>query len=212
MKTTQLYVKKKQLRLQKRRIYYVWYLMFLFYLSCGNKEANEQPLSDEQISFNLSKNGKTDPKLLIGEWDAVAFAYTANGHKIYEVVKIKSAHLVIPVAPTGSECKVYDPEIGSFKSSVKWGLECSNSFGWLCSISGNSIKFTSCGGTKMGLPCPDEENDILKAFYNAYSFVIKGNELMIFFTDDKDRFFGDDAKHCSIAGGKKMNLIIFKKR
>jgi len=171
-----------------------------------------EPLSDEQISINLSENGKSDPELLIGEWDAIKFAYTADGHKISDVVNITSAQLVIPVVPTDSECEVFDPKIGSFKSSVQWGLKSINGSGWLCSISRNSIKVTCCGYTKRGVPCPHEEWDIFTAFYNAYSFVINGNELMIYFTENKDRFFGDAAKRCSIAGEKKMNLIIFKKR
>jgi len=106
---------------------------------------------------------------------------------------------------------VYNPETGVYTASETCKLRVINGSGWLCSLSGNSIKFSFCGQTKIGIPCPHEEWDIFKAFYKASSFVIKGNELMIFFTEDEDGFFGDVSKRCSIAGEKKMNLIIFKK-
>jgi len=178
--------------------------------SCQDRsEAGQlEPLSDEQISINLSENGVTDPDLLIGEWDAIKFAYTADGHNISDVIKIKSAYLEIPVAPTDSECTVYDPEIGTYTSSKHWVLHSEiNGGNWLCSLSGNSLKFSFCGSTRINVPRPHEELDMIYAINNAYSFVIKGNMLMIFFTEDeKVKNFP------SIAGDKKMNLIIFKKR
>ena len=68
----------------------------------------------------------------------------------------------------------------------------------------------------MGVPCPHEENDIVGAFYYAYSFVVNKNELMIFFSrDEKNKIVaGSSIFGCttSIAGEKKINIIIFKKR
>jgi len=177
--------------------------------SCQSKnEVNDQPLSDELITLNLSENGKTDPSLLIGEWDAIKFAYTANGTKIFDIVKIKSASLEIPIVPTGTECEVYDPETGMHKASEKWLLRSSiNGGGWICSLSENLIKLTFCGSTKIYVPNPHEEWDLVWALNNAKSFVIKGNELMIFFTGDEE-----NKGFTSIAGDKKINLLILKKR
>jgi len=199
-------IKKSFERLQKVAILT---LCVVFSWSCQNrKDLPEEPLSDELISFNLSESGTIDPELLIGEWDAIKFAYTADGQKISDVVKIKSADLVIPVAPTDTVCEVYDTETGMHIFSEQWNLRCINGSMWLASISGNSIRFTLCGTTKRGLPhYPHEEQDIYWAFYNAKSFVIKGNEAMIYFAGDED-----DKDFISIAGEKKINLIILKKR
>jgi hypothetical protein len=175
--------------------------------SCENINEADQPLSDEQIAFNLSNSGENDPALLIGEWDCVKFAYTADGNNVSDVVKITSSVLVIQVAATSSECEVYDLATGMYRQLEMWRLHCINSSGWLCSLSGNSIKFTFCGGTKIGVPIPHEEWDIEWAFHNAHSFVIKGNELMIFFTGDEG-----DKKFTSVAGNKKINLLILKKQ
>ena len=206
----QIFIKKPFARMQKFTLATLCIVYTLLSWSCQNKNEVDL-LSDEQISFNLSQNGKTDPELLIGEWDAVKFAYTADGHRISDVVKISSAQLEIPVAPTYFECDVYNPENGVYTASETWKLYVINGSAWVCSLSGNSIKVSFCGQTKRGVPCPHEEWDIFRAFYNAYSFVIKGNELIIFFIEDVDGFFGDVSKPCSIVGGKKMNLIIFKK-
>ena len=198
-------IKKSFERLQKVAILT---LCVVLSWSCQNrKDLPEEPLSDELISFNLSKSGTIDPELLIGEWDAIKFAYTADGQKISDVVKIKNADLVIPVAPTDTVCEVYDTETGMHIFSEQWNLRCINGSMWLASISGNLINLTFCGSTKMGVPIPHEEWDMVWALDNAKSFVIKGNELMIFFTGDED-----DKDFTSIAGEKKINLIIFKKR
>ena len=182
----------------------------LFSWSCQNRNEADlpEPLSDEMISFSLSENGKIDPELLIGEWDAKKFAYTADGHKISDVVNIKNALLDIQSAHTSSVCETYDPETGMISLSKMWILHSSiNGGGWLSSLSGNLINLTFCGSTKMGVPNPHEENDIVWALDNAKSFVIKGNELMIFFSgDEKTKGF------TSIAGNKRINLLILKKR
>ena len=184
-------------------------IMIVSCWSCQSKnEADSQSLSSEQISSNLLIDGVIDPALLIGEWDCIKFAYTADGTKISDIVKIKTASLEIPTVHTGTECEVYDPETGMHKASEKWLLRSSiNGGGWICSLSKNLIKLTFCGSTKIGVPIPHEEWDLVWALDNAYSFVIKGNELMIFFSgDEKNKGF------TSIAGDKKINLLIFNKR
>jgi len=169
--------------------------------SCQN---DAEPLSDDQISINLSKKGKNDPKLLIGVWEAVKFAYTADGKKISDVVNIESVILKVPCVPPSPDCMVDYTE--------QWWLFCANFGIWNCSLSGNSINLKYCVGTNAGSGCPHEEVDMYNALTNAYSFVIKGNELMIFFTGGEYHPFYVHAKHCSIAGEKKTNIIIFEKR
>ena len=184
--------------------------------NCGNQgseeyDTEENEMVHDMISSNLLKIGDDvtiDPALLIGEWDCVKFAYTADGIKIFDVVKITSATLVIPVAPTEPVCEVYDQETGMHSQTERWILQrIYNGGSWLCSLSGNLINLTFCGATKMGVPNPHEENDIVWALDNAKSFVIKGNELMIFFTGDEE-----NKGFTSIAGERKINLLILKKR
>jgi len=211
----QVFIEKSFARMQKI-VYTTFCVVILLSWSCQN-DNEQEPLSDEQISINLSKKGKNDPKLLIGEWDAVMFAYTANGKKISDVLKIERAYLFVTAAPTDTVCWVDDPVTGMSRQTKQWGLQNShNSSNWLCSIHGNSIKFSLCFTNKMGVPCPHEENDIVGAFYYAYSFVVNKNELMIFFSrDEKNKIVaGSSIFGCttSIAGEKKINIIIFKKR
>ena len=88
--------------IQKVVVTTLFIILILLSWSCQNKtdQIMSEPLTDKRISSNLSENSKTDPELLIGEWDAIKFAYTADGHKISDVVKITSFYLVITVAPT----------------------------------------------------------------------------------------------------------------
>jgi len=201
-------IKKSFERLQKVAILT---LCVVFSWSCQNRnEADlpEETLSDELISFNLSESGTIDTELLIGEWDCVKFAYTEDGKNISDVVNITNAYLDIPVAPTDTVCEVYDSETGMYSQSKVWVLHSTyNGGGWLCSLSGNLINLTFCGSTKIYVPNPHEERDMVWALDNAKSFVIKGNELMIYFTGDED-----DKSFTSIAGNKRINLIILKKR
>ena len=194
----------------KRNVFCMMILSVACFTSCtsrNNSEIEGELLIGEWDTSCTSCNNSEIEGELIGEWDAIKFAYSEDGINISDVVKIESAELVIPVAQTISECEFYDPEIG-MRSSESWSLHCINGSCWLCSISGNSIKFTLCGTTKIGIPNPHEEWDIYWAFQHAYSFVIKGNELMIFFKGDDD----DEKGFTSIAGIEKMNVIIFKKR
>jgi hypothetical protein len=149
--------------------------------SCESINEADQPLSDEQIAFNLSNNGENDPALLVGEWDCVKFAYTADGNKVSDVTEITKGRLEIPIV--------------NHESGNQWVLHCVNSIWFDYSISNNLIELTLRGSTYVYVQPPHEEYDITTALMNAYSFVIKGNELIIYFT-----------------GVENKNLLILKKQ
>jgi len=136
----------------------------------GCESSTSELLSDELISSNLSKDGEIDPELLIGEWDIIEFAYTADGKKISDVATLTGGRLSIPFAPTPKKYEAED----------RWRLSYFNSWWFICSLSGNLIKLQIMGSTyALG---PPEENEIVSALQNSYSYVIKGNELFIYFT------------------------------
>ena len=157
---------------------------------------NPEPLSDEIISFNLSESGKIDPELLIGEWEAIKFAYTADGNKISDVVEITDGWLTIPVATT----PIVDDGTG------QWVLCVVNAIMYSSSIEGNFIELLRKGSTYVYVVSPHLEYDLEYAFDNAYSFVIKGNELIIYFRKTEDK---EILSHCTVI--KNKNLLILKK-
>jgi hypothetical protein len=149
------------------------------FFSCQSRNEADKPLSDEQISFNLSKNGENAPALLIGEWDCVKFAYTADGNKIRDVAYLSSNSAVIAtyIYPGFS---YEDEPLGPllFKN-------CS----YFYSMTGNLINYI-----QERSPCyaiieqyTDDEMSVSDALRNTYSFVIKGNELIIHFTGEKNK-------------------------
>ena len=157
-------------------------LIGILCVTCQSKNEANQTLSDEQISFNLSKDGKIDPTLLIGEWNLVKFAHTTDGKKTSDVVDISRGRLIIPFAPTPIEKN----------EDERWRLDHSNSNWFICSLNENLIKLELRGSTYMlGTP---EEDEIVNAFINAYSFVIKDEKLIIYF-----------------AGVENKNLLILKR-
>ena len=68
-------------------------LFFLLFI-CWSCQQNDIPLSDELISSNLSKKGKSDPEFLIGEWKIFEFAYTKDGGRIKTVDAFSSTNEV----------------------------------------------------------------------------------------------------------------------
>ncbi|MCL2739098.1 MAG: hypothetical protein FWE30_06595 [Bacteroidales bacterium] len=174
----------------------------LLCLSCQNEpNPTIEPLSDEQISSNLLTmggiDGSIDPQHLIGEWNLVKFAYTADGKEISNITTVSGGWLKILFAPTPVEHCVSD----------RWMLHCTNTMNYTCSISGNFIELEGRGSTYIHVPLPNIEIDAERAFANAYSFVINGNELIIHFKriDDKKTL-----SNCVAIENK--NLIIFQKR
>jgi len=156
----------------------IYLLIMIALCSCQSKHEADQPdpLS-ELISSNLTKNGMIDPELLIGEWACIAFAYTTDGNEISNETALSGGKLTIPVAST--------PKNYSENREDLWRLHYYNSYWWSCSLSGNSIKLTLLLYTKINVV--PEERDITVALKNAYSFVIKGDELIIYFTGVEDK-------------------------
>ena len=167
-------------------------IMILFSVSCQMKNETENeddhllsdPLSDEQISSNLAKNGEIDPELLIGEWDAIKFAYTADGEKILDVVSISSNSTLIMDNTTSLNDELLGPFLFKY-------------CGYFYSRSNNLMSYldekTACFA--INISYSDVEIKIINALKNAYSYVIKDKELIIYFK-----------------GVENENLLIFKKR
>ena len=215
--------------------FFIPFFIILFCWSCNN-DAVEQPLSDEQITLNLSENENNDPELLIGEWNIVEFAYTTDGKKILDVtnipidpdydlewiasqngisideaIDILKPKLEIPNPPnTPPEDEwIYSNGVNQVENAdVLWRLHACNSSTWICSLYGNLIRLKANGSTMKY--CPNSaESDIMFALSNAYSFFIKSNELIIYFTGN-EKLDTIQKKEFKII--KNHNLLILKKR
>ncbi|GHT68708.1 hypothetical protein AGMMS50239_34360 [Bacteroidia bacterium] len=108
-----------------------------------------------------------DPTLLVGEWDCIKFAYTADGKTILDINTLSKGRIII----------------SNLKD--KWAFVHTNEIFYNHSLSGNLIQLTMNGSTFV-MP-PQEEINICEALENAYSFAIKDNELMIYFTGDDNK-------------------------
>ena len=176
-------------------------LCTLFCWSCDTKNIeDDQQLSHETISTNLlnSELADIDPALLIGEWELIKFAYTADGNKISNAKTISSVSNV--GQPYDKILTIRDDDPMQYISDAPLGI----SGPWILahhnhfySISGNLIKFSRFSEAMYAslLHITDEGYEVLNALTNTYSFVIKGNELIIHFT-----------------GMKNKNLLILTKR
>jgi len=174
-------------RMQKGAVSILCIVCVLFVWSCQNKSENNQPLSDEEISSNLSIDGEIDSEFLIGEWDVVNFAYTADGNKISHVktisdctVDIRDGFLV-----QGEE-EFLDHELFAVYFKI-----CLSTYSKL----GNIINLIRSDCYAINIPWTDDEIEIKKSLLIAYSFVVKSDELFIYFT-----------------GVENKNLLILKKR
>ena len=163
-------------------------IMILFLGSCQMKNEtdneDDQLLSDEQISSNLAKSGKIDPELLIGEWDAIKFAYTSDGEKILDLVSISSNSTVKMDNTTNLNEELLGPLLFMY-------------CGYFYSRSNNLINYldekTACFA--IYISHTNVEIKIINALKNTYCYVIKDKELIIYFK-----------------GIENENLLIFKKR
>ena len=179
-------------------------LMFLgIFLSCQTNDEDDQqltePLSDEEISVNLVKKGKIDPTLLIGEWDLIKFAYTADGKKISDIAVISKV-AIRRVDVNGSPINrliIYDYDSKDYDGiDVPSGPWVFWPYYLHYSISGNLINYLKEDSYIYVMDTfTDEGYDVLNVLMNTYSFVIKGKELIIQFTGEDDK-----------------NLLILKKR
>ena len=169
--------------------------------SCQSKNEAGQPLSDELITSNLSIDGSINPELLIGEWDCIKFAYTADGSKISGAVAISESRLRIPSVPTPIE-----------NNDEPWILDLAISNRFICSLDGNLIKLRCIGSTSyLYIMPPHEMYDIILALENAYSFVIKGDILFFYFTGI-EKYLTGEGRHEYTEKIKNKNLLILKKR
>jgi len=125
------------------------------------------------------------------------FAYTEDGNKISNINNVSGGGLIIPIAPTPVDNNVEE----------RWTLQSWNTLLYTCSISGNLIELKLCGSTYVNVPSPHIEYDFTLALSNAYSFVIKGNELFIYFKKVENK---DLLSNCTVIENK--NLLILKKR
>jgi len=198
-------------------------LCIVFSWSCQTKSEAGQPLSDEQKSHNLTKNGKIDPDLLIGEWDIIKFAYTPNGNKIsnvanipidpiYDIELIASLNGISideAIDRVRPKLQIPNPPINPLENEWLWNFSGCNWMEFKCSISENLINFIGKGSTYKGCSPQSTDNEISFALLNAYNFVIKGDEFVIFFTGIENI---DKDKKKDFVILKKHNLLILKKR
>jgi hypothetical protein len=155
----------------KKTIYIVAAFMMMVGSFSGCKEKD-----DDVVKIN-----NIDP-MLIGEWSIIKFAYTVDENNISNEVIISNC--------TASTVNVYNTVDYDFSMYFKI---CNYAY----SISGERIKYiqekSSCW--QVIVPWTNCEMEIANALQNAYKFVIKGNELVIYFT-----------------GSDNKNLLILKKR
>ena len=75
------------------------------------------------------------------------------------------------------------------------------------SYSGNMLSYVGGFHFLVNMPLTDDESKVYTALINAYSFVINGNELFIYFKKIEDK---DVLSTCKVI--KNKNLLILKKR
>jgi hypothetical protein len=201
------------LKVQNLKFITILLILLGSFSSCKGKESKGK---HDLISSDLLKTDSVEYEMLIGEWNIINFAYTDDGKKIsnktvipidstYDIEWIasyngKSIEEVIdalrpklkipnpPITPPENEWNYWDDanEQWVMNSNVLWHLSVCNESMWICSLSGNLINLTNFGSTLKN--CPDSvENDVYFALINAHSFVIRGDELIIYFTGNENR-------------------------
>ena len=153
------------------------YLRFVPYINSVDDNLNDL------ITFNLAKLGIADSELLIGKWSFVTYAYTEDGIVISE----------IPSKPKGL-LQIKDTKVNSFEK--QWEFKYENTSYYECYLSGSLLKLPFRGSTLIYVP-EEEENEVnlTSAIRNVYSFVIKEDELLIYYIGIDDE-----------------NILIFKKQ
>ena len=130
----------------------------------GKDEEEVIMTPNDIIASNLSKKGSNDWELLIGNWRWKTFAYTKDGDTISELDSI-FVNMSL--------------EIEGYYSS--WYLKYTNKWIVHALISNHFINLRC--SNPYATPLNDERN-LIACFEKAYSFVIKDNELIIYFTDN----------------------------
>lgn len=137
----------------------------------------------ELISTNLIKMGSAELQLLYGVWNCSKFAYTTDGNSITKIKNInntdqwKGRRVRIPNA---SSLFLLTTDIQMTPPRAVFEME------YNCLISGNLFQLSSLIEYAL-LFLPPGEIDVAFALANAYSFVIKKDELIIYFAGTDER-------------------------
>ena len=186
-------------------------IMILIFLSCQTERSGyndiisndlqEIVVDNPEISGSEGENtnpliGEDDHswKKILSEWEPIKFAYSANGEN-YEDISVIPNNIAKPFNEMAKRITVYEGNAG-FTVNELTTITCRFSTEYyFYSISNNLIKLTDFRNPLyVDIHYTDEAFDIMCALRNVYSFVIKGNELFVYFTGLKDK-----------------NILIFKK-
>ena len=162
-------------------------LMLAISITGCNKDEEDsvQQLSNEQIeqiTLNLSKNDEVGYELLTGKWKPIKFAYTADGIKVSDVATISAKYTfnVPDEYRNSSDSFSFDDEL--------LGPMFFTNFSYFYSRSSNLISYAGGFNSQVILPnITDDDRNVSRTLTNACSFVVKGNELIIYFTGDKNK-------------------------
>jgi len=178
--------------MRKIKFYVITFSVLWFFacFSCNMLDLTDNEMNSNEISLNLSKNGEYEPSLLIGEWSLNKFAYTADGNKITILADDLASYDILG-KPHFSRLNIldYTNELGV----PVWFFSYVSQFRVEYSITPPNHIQLSLYQISYDLPNSPKQEAIVSSLNNAQSFVIKGDELMIYFTGDKDK-----------------NLLIFK--
>jgi hypothetical protein len=159
--------------------------------------SKEPLLDDELISSNLLKMSsfsmveEVDPTFLAGEWNLIKFAYTEDGVEIsYLDDDLKSYNLLGEPNYSRLDIFVYTNELGV----PIWLFGCESQFRVEYSFFSPNLIKLSLYQISFDLNNSPKQKAIVSALNNAHSFAIKDDELIIYFTGEKNK-----------------NLLIFKK-
>ena len=145
------------------------------------KSAEEKQY--DLITSNLSRQGVFDPEHLIGKWGFVTYAYTEDGIAISDILSKPKGNLQIKWT-----------KANSFERH--WEFKYENTSYYECYLSGGLLELSFRGSTLIYVPDEQEnEGNLTNAIRNAYSYVIKDDKLLIYFT-----------------GASNENILIFKKQ
>jgi len=164
------------------RLYYGDKKSYLCFSPFVKSEEDER---DDLIASNLAKQGEVNSASLFRSWDFVTYAYTEDGITISDIPTEPKGHLQISRASLDSS-----PKSG-------WTFMYGRSIYFETSLSGNLLS------VELVIPStpisdPDEKKmmeNMMNALRNAYSYVIKDKELIIYFKNAADK-----------------NILIFKKQ
>ena len=150
-----------------------------------------QPLKAiDYCDYDLYYSHKSNPERLLGVWELVKFAYTPGGNVITDVAEISNGTLAIMYIPPER------PQYGMY--GYQWWFSGRNEYMYEFSFSGNMIELAVnhffSRYPDFPLPPSPEEVELENAIKNAHNFVIKDDELIIFF-----------------AGIENKNVLILKK-